>query len=148
MSEFMLVNDGVYEITFNPDDKHQYFGNDLRHIKSKEDVKELFDKLPVKYLLYQEISIQQHSNKSLSQNRLHYHGYIKVIDAFTMALTGMYKMTRLGDYQLNPVREEWYSYCTKQDYLYKSSITGVKQKLSNTDISYWKPILETKRSQE
>ncbi len=139
---FQITLNTVYEITLNPNDKHQYFGNDLRHIKSRQDIQQLMESLNVKYLLYQEISIQQHSNPTLPQNRLHYHGIIKVTNPFEFTLTGMYKMTRLVDYQLNPFRSEWLDYCTKQRYLY-NTVSNVKQSLSNCTKEYWKPILDT-----
>lgn len=140
-TEFTLLNNHYYEITFNPHDDHQYFGSDLRHIKSRDEVNKLFDTLSCNYLLYQEISIQQHANRTSSQNRVHYHGVIQVKDAFFFSLTHMYKLAKFGDYQLNEYRPEWLKYCTKQKDLYKSCIIKQKQSISNCDSSYWKTLL-------
>lgn len=147
--DFKISANQLYELTFNPDDKHQYFGSDIRHIRSRDDTKQLFESLSVKYLLYQEISVQQHSNKSLSHNRVHYHGVIRIVDPFTFVLTDMYKLTRMGDYQLNEYRSngEFLEYATKQAYLYKH--TMMKQMLSNCTMSeYWRPLLDSIKNGE
>ncbi len=141
---FELHIDTLYEITINPDDRHQYWSSDLRHIKSRADIKDLLCDLPIKYCLWQELSIQQHSNKSLSYNRIHYHGMMTVTDPFAFALTGMYKITRIADYQINNYRinKEFITYSQKQKYLYLAAFPPVKQKLSNCTKEFWTNLME------
>lgn len=135
-------NQSVFEITINPDQKHQYFGCDIRNLKSRNDITDVFHKMPyIKYWLFQEISIQQHSNKDLPQNRIHYHGIIEVTDHFNFALTGMYYLTRMGDYQLNNYRPtgEFMEYAKKQRWMYKTA--KQRQMIANAESSYFRALL-------
>ncbi len=125
--ESFYVSKRRYEITINPNDKHQYFGNVRRLELFVMDIQKLLvqalDNYDVRYKLYIELSEPRSINKdstskSTSGARLHMHGYIICDDTLIVGLfllKSQYYLSRWSDVQINSFREEyWPKYCLKQ----------------------------------
>lgn len=117
----------TYEITINPDDKHQFFGSPRRLELFTKTSQQLFihglGDYGIQYRLYPELSEPKALNKecrekSSSGSRLHYHGTIYLKDDAAVGLfllKSQYCLTRWADVQINDYREEyWTKYCVKQ----------------------------------
>ncbi len=117
-----------YEITINPNDKNQYFGNPRRlqlFIMHMQKLLQLaFDNYGIRYKLHLELSEpkainkESHKMKSTSGARLHFHGTLAFpSDAIVgeFLLKSQYLLSRHSDIQLNSYREEyWPKYILKQ----------------------------------
>ncbi len=116
-----------YEVTINPNDKHQFFGSPRRLELFVMDVQKLlikaFDNYNVKYRLYIELSEPKAINKEDTRkcsagSRLHMHGYILFDSNLVLGnylLKSQYYLSRWADIQVNEYREDyWSEYCVKQ----------------------------------
>ena len=142
-----FIEKGIYAVTINPDDKHQYFG--------KADRLQLFRttchngllflrSIHVDYHLYIELS-EPKNNSQGSKNgpRLHLHGILKFRSTLSIKnflLHGIYNLTRWSNYDLDTIKDLdiWKAYCQKQQHIMKET------PISNTDTTLW----DSKRSAE
>ncbi len=122
-----------YEVTINPNDKHQFFGSPRRLELFVMDVQKLlikaFDNYNVKYRLCIELSepkaINKEDNKKCSSgSRLHMHGYILFDSNLVLGnylLKSQYYLSRWSDIQINEYRKDyWPDYCAKQKLVMKA----------------------------
>lgn len=123
--KFNISCNVIYEITINPDDKHQHANKgDTRFTNVKSDVQSVFDDFhsDIKYHLFGEMSMPQFGNQHTHRYaRCHYHGIIlfktpaAVWDWLTIR---WHKLTGQSSVQLNPYRpEKWDAYVRKQQWL-------------------------------
>ncbi len=121
-----------YEITINPNDKHQYYGKTRRielfvsFIQSC--LKLCFDNYGIQYKLYLELSEPRAINKDYHKKsscgaRLHLHGWFMCptdLSVGNYLLTSQYLLSRHSDVQINEYRKEWLTYCKKQSPVIKA----------------------------
>lgn len=116
---------GLYSVTINPDDKHQYFGNNDRLQKFRNFINEELISLPtigIKYYFRIELSEPQDNNTSQSGPRLHLHGIIQLCSKKAvkhLMLDVLYKWTRFSKYKLDTITspEKWILYIMKQQHI-------------------------------
>ncbi len=133
-----------YEITINPNDGGQYFGN-IRRLELfvtliHKRLVNAFDNIGVEYKLWIELSEVRAINKeafekSSSGSRLHLHGYINFPNNVVLGnylFKGQYKLSRHSDVQVNLYREGWLNYCTKQRVVMKALAKHYKVPLKLT----------------
>lgn len=124
--KFNLSSNVTYEITINPDDRHQYGGKgDTRIQNVKSDLDDIFKNQNEDILLHllPEISTPQFGNNTTHKlARIHYHGVIllRTDQALRKFLLCMWhKITSISSIQLNPYRpDHWPVYCRKQQALF------------------------------
>lgn len=134
--KFVLEPRKIYEFTLNLDDKHQLMGSvDLRLVKALGLIRELFDTMngDLYYNLRTEISMPQYGDKHTNYiPRIHYHGIIYIRDeegVLNWLIRHAYMLTRIGRYQLNPYRPEyWPQYCKKHEKIFnnKTIVRNIK----------------------
>lgn len=120
---FEYVPNKIYEITINPDDKHQYVSSkDSRINKVRSDLKECLEETGLKYALRLEISRPRYGDKFKGTiARLHYHGYIMFPtyeDIFNFFCNHWHKITSWSNviisFNDSPERiKEWTKYILK-----------------------------------
>ncbi|AXH77558.1 MAG: putative replicase-associated protein [Cressdnaviricota sp.] len=108
--EDMLI--GVrYAITINPCDKMQKFRDPLRLTSFLNEISKLLyhNNKIYRYTLYPELS---------PKGRLHYHGYITILDIDTFYLYSIPNLLKMSTIVIKPIKEEskemWQNYCIKQ----------------------------------
>lgn len=113
-----------YEITINPNDKLQFWGEPLRFPKFMARLdkvcKESLEMYGVKYELIAELSNPHINVNALSAKpRLHFHGRIKfetLLIAAEFQLLGLYKLSRQCNITINEYRgKEWDDYTLKNE---------------------------------
>jgi len=122
-----------YEITINPNDKHQFFGSVRRLELFVMSIQKLliiaFDNYNIQYKLYLELSEpiainKDCATKSSSGSRLHLHGTFECDSDIVMGLfllKGQYYLSRWADIQINDYRKVyWPKYCCKQKLIMKA----------------------------
>ena len=126
----------IYEITLNPDDKHQFANKgDSRFQNVKATVNDIFDKFhtDIVFHLFPEMSMPQFGNSSTHRlSRCHYHGIIlfKTSHALYEWLTiRWHSLTSFCSVQLNEYRpEHWDDYIRKQTWLIPRQYRIMNQK--------------------
>lgn len=118
--EFEFEAGKVYEITINPDDKHQYYGKNCRLTRVVELVSRELDQCKgvMDYSLAVEVTMPQYGNAERgSKPRIHYHGQVKFKDEMSVAeffVERAYGLRQWSDVQFNKYRPEiWDEYCAK-----------------------------------
>jgi len=132
-NEIFYSSGHKYEITINPNDACQFFGNVRRLECFVMSIQKLLivalDNYCIKYKLYIELSEprainKEDSRKSRSGSRLHLHGFIFCVDEVAIGeflLKSQYLLSRFCDVQINAYREDyWPSYCVKQKAIMKA----------------------------
>lgn len=121
----LLYDKGVYALTINPDDKHQFVGKPDRLSKFRNMMYEsllCYSQYGIQYTMWIEIS-EPDSNVSCSLGpRLHLHGILKFCSKKAVRhflLTEFYKLTRYSVIKLKPIDniDQWLKYCTKQQHI-------------------------------
>ncbi len=130
--EVFYKSNTKYEITINPNDKHQFHGNSRRLELWIMDMQKLittaFDNYGIMYKLYWECSeprsINKEDRKKSSGSRLHFHGYFLCPNDVVMGnylLQSVYKLSRWSDVQVNEYRPDyWPKYVSKQGKIIKA----------------------------
>lgn len=126
--KFTFKADTQYEITINPDDKHQFYGKGHTRVNYFVEAmaKELDQwKESCAYSMALEVSMPQYGNATRgSKPRLHYHGVIRFKDEVSIAtffIERAYKVRQWCDVQFNEFRpEHWPKYCAKNKAMMKS----------------------------
>ena len=127
VSKFIYSPKVVYEITINPDDKHQCAGKgDSRVTGVKAFIEDILkDKnSDILYHMFPEMSMPQFGNSSKNRySRVHYHGIIsfRTHSAVRYFLLNLWhKLTGSNSIQLNPYRpDHWPDYCRKQQDMFQ-----------------------------
>lgn len=115
----------IYEITLNPDNRHQYFDNIVREKKCIDYMIKMLTPLQerCKWELYPELSEPRHANHETGLPRWHWHG--KIIfqtdeDIVFWLLTYQIKLQQHMDIKISDYRPDyWPLYIKKQTYMKK-----------------------------
>ncbi len=131
-----------YEITINPNDKHQFYGKPRRLQLFVMDIQKLlikaFDNYDIEYKLCIELSEPRSLNKENSKKcksgaRLHMHGYLLMPNDLAVGnylMKSTYYLTRWSDVQVNEYRKcYWAEYCHKSDNVMKALANHYKIKV-------------------
>lgn len=131
--KFTLELNTPYEFTYCPNDSTQHGNCKLavhRKLKCYNDVKEIFSRSKIEYVLFAEISEPQYGDGyKNSLARIHWHGIIKITNAEALIdylLSTYTLLTNCGRLQLNPLRDEWLTYIVKNRHKYKSLRINIK----------------------
>lgn len=125
----------IYEITINPDNKHQFPYNDLRIKKCREIVKLIMEKNTWDYHLKTELSEPHYGGDSYI-SRVHFHGVIKFntneeIKYFlTTQINHLMKITNICINAFRP--QEWLEYIKKQQHLFSKQ----EKQIANISIKH------------
>ncbi len=122
-----------YEVTINPNDKHQWFSRPRRLELFVMNIQHLLvtalDNYKIKYKLWIELSEPKAINKEdmkkcSSGARLHLHGYLYFENSLVVGeflLKSQYYLSRWADIQVNSYRDDyWPDYCKKQKAVMKA----------------------------
>lgn len=96
-----------YAFTYNPSDKHQYFGQPNRLNKSVVDLDSILLYKSMKYELYPELS---------RKGRIHFHGYVvfdQIVDGYMYSIPLLLKHGTVVIKQIDD-NNTWLQYCLKQ----------------------------------
>ncbi len=128
-----------YEITINPNDKHQFFGSPRRleifMTKLHALLVDALDNYKQEYKLFVELS-EPHINVNSKSPlpRLHFHGTIKFVNELAVGqflLKSLYKLSRFSNVTLNDYREDyWPKYISKQSLVMKALAKYYKVKVT------------------
>lgn len=97
----------AYAFSFNPSDKHQYFGQSNRLNKCVSDLDSIFLYKSMKYELYPELS---------RKGRIHFHGYVIFDEPIEGYMYSIPLLLKHGTITIIPIEDslKWMEYCCKQ----------------------------------
>lgn len=111
-----IMVDTVYSITINPSDKYQFWNNPKRLLRFHAKAIEM---LPLDF-------IEGHLFLEISPNgRLHYHGYIRILDPLNFLLLHVKRLEEYSHYEIDTIQDisDWLAYCMKQQVKYPELYT-------------------------
>lgn len=146
VDKFIVSPNIIYEITLNPDDKHQFPNKqDSRVTNVKASLDDILNRVSTdtKYHLFPEMSMPQYGYQTKNRySRVHYHGIILFRTPLAVRkfyLNIFHRLTGMCSIQLNPYRpDHWPSYCRKQKMYFKNS-----ERIKNASWEAVKPTLSS-----
>lgn len=127
-SKFTYTKHTIYEITINPDDKHQFVNKrDTRVHNVQQFLRELLEgQEDTVFHLFPEVSMPQYGNQSKNRYaRVHFHGIILFKTDMAIRkflLDCWHRLTSCTSIQLNTFRpDHWTEYCRKQKHLFRNT---------------------------
>lgn len=102
-----IVTGVTYAFTYNPSDKHQYFGQSNRLNKCVADLDTIMFYKSMRYEIYPELS---------RKGRIHFHGYVifdEIVDSYMYSIPFLLKHGTVVIKQIDD-SVTWMQYCCKQ----------------------------------
>lgn len=129
-SNKIFYEKGLYSVTVNPDDKHQYFGKPNRLELFRNFINEAFLAWPeygITYYFTIELSEPKDNTKYGEHGpRLHLHGIVKLCSKNAvkkLLMDELYKLTKFSKYQFDTITHPtvWVTYMNKQQHILQTN---------------------------